>query len=66
MDYVRKRYGVPAKRGGKILFTGTSDGRAVEGTILSAQNGYLFVEFQVNALVSQRAKIHPTWKVEYL
>lgn len=63
MEYIRKHYGVPAKRGGRIRFTGTSDGCAVDASICSAKNGYLIVQFDH---MKRRATLHPTWMVEYL
>lgn len=60
MDYVRKTYGVPAKRGGRIRFTG--DCEPIEGTILSATHR-LRVRFDGS---KARVWLHPTWCVEYL
>lgn len=58
MDYIRKTYGVPAKRGARIRFCGKH-----EGTITSAVEGYIRVRFDDDDY-SQR--LHPTWEVEYL
>ena len=58
MEYIRKTYGVPAKRGGRIRY----DGRYT-GTIVAAQNGYLHVRFVGQKQIS---RLHPTWRVEYL
>ena len=66
MEYIRKTYGVPAKRGGRIRFTDTH--KVVWNcTIKSARGAYLMV------LVDDRVpgyrgrkKLHPTWHVEYL
>ena len=65
MEYIRKRYGVPAKRGGRVRYTGNPDGKPVDGTITaSAQgNGHLFVRLDGN---KHSYCFHPTWKLEYL
>ena len=70
MKFIRDTYGVPAKRGGKIMFQGH------EWTIISSQGSHLVVrrtevlwekdeagEFRYRFF---RAEIHPTWEVEYL
>lgn len=54
-EYVRERYGVPARRGGLIRFQGEP------GRILSASGGYIFADVD-----GRRCKLHPTWEVEYL
>ena len=59
MDYIRKCYGVPAKRGGSIRFDGKDD-----GVILGADNGRLRVRFDGPFKLVLR--LHPTWRVEYL
>ena len=55
MEWVRRNYGVPAKRGGRILFNG------VGGRILSATH-----HLRVRLDTGERVHLHPTWKVEYL
>ena len=67
MDYIRRTYGVPARRGGRLVYT---DSAGVEFfcTIKSAtSSGHLMV------LVDDRVpgyrgrmKLHPTWRVEFL
>lgn len=37
MDYIRKTYGVPAKRGGRVIYTGSALHKAIGGTIKSAR-----------------------------
>lgn len=56
MEYIRNRYGVPAKRGALIVFKGAVC------KILSARNGRLRVE---EAFSHRRFYIHPTWEVVY-
>ena len=62
MEWVRKTYGVPATRGGRVEYAG--DGRAELGTIISATtSGYLKVELDSHP---RAIKLHPTWKLRYL
>jgi len=71
MEYIRKTYGVPAKRGARISFSGDDVGKFIQGflyrprcgTIISARNGYIRVRF--DGAATWRA-LHPTWKVKYL
>lgn len=67
LQYIRDCYGVPAKRGGKIIYTGNdgSDepGEPMEGTIVGSRDAKLRVRFEgMRPIVS----LHPTWMVEYL
>jgi hypothetical protein len=67
LQYIRDCYKVPAKRGGKILFTGNdgedAPGEPIEGVIVGARNAYLRVRLgSSNRVVT----LHPTWMVEYL
>jgi hypothetical protein len=55
MEWIRRNYGVPAKRGGRVRFFGD------EGTIASATH-YLRVRMDDG----RRVLLHPTWRVEYL
>lgn len=59
MDYIRKHYQVPAKRGGRVRFHGF-----VTGTIVSARGAYLKV--RCDEIAQRHLTLHPTWKVEYL
>lgn len=61
MEYVRKRYGVPAKRGGRVVYTGA--GLRELGTIRSASNGRLNIQLDGNEFVMP---FHPAWELEYL
>jgi len=63
MEWIRKNYGVPAKRGGRIRYT-DNHGDKWEGTITAARGPYLLVHIPGWHL--QRARLHPTWNVEYL
>jgi hypothetical protein len=61
MAYVRKYYGVPAKRGGRIEYTGGRTAR--QGVITSATNGRINVRFDGDTFTSH---MHPTWEIRYL
>ena len=62
MEYIRKTYGVPAKRGATVKFT-TITGSVWIGKIRSALNGQLRVQFAGMNYVST---MHPVWNLEYL
>ncbi|MQB00525.1 MAG: hypothetical protein GEU78_09580 [Actinobacteria bacterium] len=66
MQYIRDYYKVPAKRGGRILYTygGELIGQPGEGTIVGAKDQYLRVRFDSDP--SRIYTLHPTWSVEYL
>lgn len=66
MAWIRKQYGVPAKRGGRLCFTDT-DGVKFYGTITSARNGRLRVLVD-DRIPGYRGRIllHPTWNITYL
>ena len=71
MAYIRETYKVPAKRGGRIEFSGDETAKFImgflyqpkRGTIVSARGGYIRVRF--DGYTTWRA-LHPTWKVRYL
>jgi hypothetical protein len=54
MDYIRRYYGVPAKRGGRVSWTTIKGVR--HGTITSASN-YLYVRFDDSGYT---VPLHPT------
>lgn len=58
LDYIRRTYNVPAKRGGRVIYHG--DGRDLGATILSGTH-LIKVRFDSG----QVANLHPTWKVTY-
>ena len=55
-EYVRRYYGVPAKRGMRV----TVEGRP--GVIVSFIQQYIGVRFDGEKITS---KCHPTWEVNY-
>lgn len=61
MKFILFHYDVPAKRGGRVRYSGGDKVR--EGTIKSAKGAHLMVRLDgdVSAL-----KLHPTWMIEYL
>jgi hypothetical protein len=61
MDWVRRAYDVPAKRGMRVKYTG--EGRDELGTIRSASNGRLNIQLDG---VKHTMPFHPLWKLEYL
>jgi hypothetical protein len=62
MEYIRRTYNVPAKRGVRIRFRGTQ-----EGVIVSSRNAYLLVRFKdEQGKPMPLQNLHPTWEVEYL
>lgn len=61
MDYIRRAYGVPAKRGGRVAYTAAE--KAVQGTIVSARGHYLRVRWDESGLTHS---MHPTWMLVYL
>jgi len=67
MDYIRRTYGVPAKRGRLVIYT-DSDGARFRCTITSATNSghpKVRVDHRIPGYRG-RMKLHPTWNVECL
>lgn len=58
MDYIRTRYGVPAKRGGRIRFQGKP------GVITSARPGEARLNIRLDG-DKHTLPVHPTWEMEY-
>jgi hypothetical protein len=61
MAQIRKYYDVPARRGGRIEYTG--EGLPEFGTITSATNGRLNIRLD---RFKHAMPFHPTWKLRYL
>lgn len=56
MEYVRNRYGVPAKRGARVV----ADGKP--GTIVAARGGHLRIRLDGER---HTGSWHPLWKMDY-
>ena len=63
MDYIRRTYGVPAKRGAKIKFDGVFGDGGITGTVIGSRSQYLRVRMDRTGLIWT---LRPTWMVEYL
>lgn len=63
MQYIRNKYGVPAKRGGRVAFTGNPHNCPLFGTITGAKGQYLNVRMDGD---QNSGTYHPNWKMEYL
>jgi len=61
MANIRRTRGVPAKRGGRVIYTGR--GEPLKGTIRSARGGYLMILLDGE---KHAGAYHPTWELEYL
>lgn len=61
MDYIRQSYGVPARRGGRVEFTG--NGKVQLGTITAARGHYLRVRLDGDKAAGS---FHPLWHLRYL
>jgi hypothetical protein len=60
-DYIRKTYAVPAKRGGRVEYTG--GGFSKLGTIKSASGPHLMIVLDGS---KHAMPFHPTWELRYL
>jgi hypothetical protein len=58
LDYICNQYGVPAKKGGRVLFRDKK-----YGTIVGTSGPHLKVKFDGE---SKPVVLHPTWELEYL
>ena len=63
MDYIRRTYGVPAKRGARIRFDGVFGQFGITGCVIGSRNQYLRVRMDSTGLIWT---LHPTWQVQYL
>ena len=62
MKYIRRTYGVPARRGGRVEYL-ASDGERMFGTITGSRGGNLRVRLDV---ADHSMCFHPTWALRYL
>ena len=64
LEYIRRTYGVPAKRGGRVRYTGSEHAKGPQdGTITGTRGGRLRIRLDGD---SYSLPFHPTWKLEYL
>lgn len=61
MAWIRKTYGVPAKRGARVAYLG--NGTTAKGTIRSASHGRLNIQLDGDRFT---IPFHPTWQLRYL
>lgn len=60
--WVRKYYGVPAKVGGRVEYTGER-GKSAYGTICGASGSHLSIRLDG---CKHSLPFHPTWELRYL
>ena len=58
---IRRNYGVPAKRGGRVRYTGGRE--PAFGSIRSARGAHLYIHLDG---AKRPQTFHPTWELEYL
>ena len=63
LQQIRKYHNVPAKRGGRVRYTGHQDGRPRTGTIVGSKHGYIQIRLDGEKFVGN---YHPNWELEYL
>lgn len=61
MDSIRRFYGVPAKRGGRVVYTGGTV--PAHGTIVGSRGDLLRVRLDGTG---RTLLFHPAWALEYL
>jgi hypothetical protein len=61
MEYIRRVYGVPAKRGGRIVYGDVSE--EVGGTITGARGSHIRIKLDGSKFSHN---FHPTWHIKYL
>lgn len=66
LEYIRKTYGVPAKRGARIIYL-ASDGEDISAVITGAKNGRLRARIEnLDGTLQRRPSLfHPTWNITY-
>ena len=62
IEGVRKYYGVPARRGGRVEYMGER-GKPQYGTICGARGSHLSIRLDG---CKHSRRFHPTWKIRYL
>lgn len=61
LQYIRDTYGVSARRGGRVEYTG--NGSTKQGTITGARGAHVLIRLDGDKF---SVAFHPTWKLEYL
>ncbi|HGP4248533.1 TPA: hypothetical protein ACQT19_005347 [Pseudomonas aeruginosa] len=61
MEFIRKAYAVPCKRGGQVIYRGR--GTEERGTITSAKGAHLMIKLDGER---KPRKFHPAWELQYL
>ncbi len=61
LDYISKSYGVPAKVGGRVEYTGNKEPHL--GTITGADGGHVLIRLDGT---KHAQPYHPTWELRYL
>ena len=59
LAYIRHSYGVPARRGARVLYQGKP------AVITSAPRSYLRLRFDGEKRATRKV-YHPTWQIQYL
>lgn len=62
MAIIRKTYGVPAKRGGRIMYRPNAPAFRLMGTICSSDGAHLMVRMDHSREI---IRFHPTWEIQY-
>ena len=61
MEYIRATYGVPARRGARVVYTGDPKGPR-RGTIVGTSGPHIRVRLDGG---DRAGKYHPTWEMTY-
>lgn len=62
MEWIRRNYNVPARRGGRIEYTGGGSSPRL-GTIKSVDGAHLMILLDGS---KHAMPFHPTWEIRYL
>jgi hypothetical protein len=65
MEYIRRTYRVPAKRGVQVEYI-ASDGERMVGTIVGSKGAYIRVRFGKGNKRKDILSFHPTYNLQYL
>lgn len=64
LDWIRRMYGVPAKRGMRIYYGSPPNG-STNGTITGARDGRLLIRLDGWPRRRRPLAFHPTWNIHY-